>query len=141
MPADGLTHWSWIQWKPCWLSGTNTTSSSSSVGTYTGAVTPSGLTSSDYNISFAAGNLVVTPAASVLTTDLSVASGQIAVGGSASDTAALSGVTATAGGTLEYRFYGTLAACDAATAAFPPAGGGTLVSTVTVSVPPATLAA
>jgi hypothetical protein len=83
--------------------------------------------------------LVVTRAVSQATTDLSAPGGVIAVGGSASDAAALHGVTATVGGTLEYRFYNSLSACDSATAAFPPAGGGTLVSTVTVAggvVPP-----
>jgi hypothetical protein len=82
--------------------------------------------------------LVVTPAASRVTTQLSGGS-EIGVGGSASDTATLGGVTGSAGGTVEYRFYPSLAACQAATAAFPPASGGTLVSTVTVTggvVPP-----
>src|ERR1700749_715102 len=38
--VDGLTHWSWIQWKPCWLSGTNTISSSSSPATNVGSEIP-----------------------------------------------------------------------------------------------------
>ncbi len=53
------------------LSGTlafsTTTSSSSPVGTYTGAVTPSGLTSSNYAITFASGNMVVNLAALTVT--------------------------------------------------------------------------
>jgi hypothetical protein len=83
--------------------------------------------------------LVVTRSAAQLTTELSAPDGQISVGGPAFDAAVLHGVTATAGGTVQYRFYGSLAACDSATAAFPPAGGGTAVSTVTVTagvVPP-----
>ena len=41
------------------LAFSTTTSSSSNVGTYTGAVMPSGLTSSNYAITFASGNMVV----------------------------------------------------------------------------------
>jgi hypothetical protein len=79
--------------------------------------------------------LVVTPAASQVTTQLSAANGEVGVGGSVSDAATLSGVTAAAGGSLEYRFYGSLSACVAETAAFPGTApsGGTLVSTVTVA--------
>ena len=79
--------------------------------------------------------LVVTPAASQITTRLSADGLQIPVGGSASDSATLAGVTGTAGGTVEYRLYDSLVACDAATLPFPPqpASGGTLVSTVTVT--------
>ena len=55
------------------------------------------------------------------------------VGGSASDAATLAGVTGTAGGTVEYRYYSSLAACETAILAFPPPSGGTLVSTVTVT--------
>jgi hypothetical protein len=83
--------------------------------------------------------LVVTPAASQVTTQLSAANDEIGVGGSVADSATLHGVTGTAGGTVEYRFYPSLTACQAATAAFPPPGGGTLVSTVPVTggvVPP-----
>ena len=85
--------------------------------------------------------LVVTPAASQVATQLSAAGGEIGVGGSASDTATLAGVTGTAGGTVAYRFYGSLSACETDVAAFPgtPPPGGTLVSTVTVTggvVPP-----
>ena len=63
------------------------------------------------------------------------------MGGSASDSATLLGVTGTAAGTVEYRFYGSLSACETDAAAFPgtPPPGGTLVSTVTVTggvVPP-----
>ncbi len=83
--------------------------------------------------------LVVTPAHSQLTTQLSEADREIPASGSTSDTATLHGVTGTAGGTVEYRYYDSLAACQTASAAFPPASGGTLVSTVTVTdgaVPP-----
>ena len=56
-----------------------------------------------------------------------------------SDSATLAGVTATAGGTVDYRYYDSLSACQTATSAFPPAAGGTLASTETVTggvVPP-----
>ena len=52
--------------------------------------------------------LVVKPAVAQLTTVLSPAGGEIDVGGSASDAATLAGVTGTAGGTVAYRFYGSL---------------------------------
>ena len=83
----------------------------------------------------AAEPLVVTPAQSQVTTVLSAAGGQIAVDGSASDAATLAGVTGTAGGTVEYRLYGSPSACDGDVAAFPGTApsGGTLVSTVTVT--------
>jgi len=87
--------------------------------------------------------LVVTLSPSRITTELSIASREIGVGGAASDSATLGGVTGTAGGTVEYRHYPSLSDCDAATLAFPPAAGGTLVSTVTVTggvVPPSALA-
>ena len=89
--------------------------------------------------------LVVTPAESGVTTQLSAVAGEIAAGGSASDAATLTGVTGTAAGSLEYRFYGSLAACETDVAAFPgtPPPGGTLVSTVTVTggvVPPSAAA-
>ena len=79
--------------------------------------------------------LVVTPAASRVMTQLSAADGEISVGGSASDSATLDGVTGTAGGSVAYRFYGSLSACETDVAAFPGTGpsGGTLVSTVTVT--------
>ena len=79
--------------------------------------------------------LVVTPAPSQVTTQLSATGGEIPVGGSASDAATLNGVTGTAGGTVEYRFYDSLSACQTATGAFPGTApsGGTLVSTVTVT--------
>ncbi len=48
------------------LAFSTTTTSSSNVGTYTAAVTPSGLTSSNYAISFVAGNMVVSQAATTL---------------------------------------------------------------------------
>ena len=82
--------------------------------------------------------LVVTAAPSQVTTQLSAAGGESPVGGPASDSATLTGVTGTAGGTVEYRFYDSLSACQTAAAASPPAGG-TLVSTVPVTdgtVPP-----
>ena len=89
--------------------------------------------------------LVVTPAASRVTTVLSAIAGEIPVGGSASDSATLAGVTGAAAGTVAYRFYGSLAACETDVAAFPgtPPPGGTLVSTVTVTggvVPPSAAA-
>ena len=79
--------------------------------------------------------LVVLPAATQVTTELSAPVGQIPVDGSASDSAVLHGVSASAGGSVQYRFYGSLSACDADVAAFPGTGpsGGTLVSTVTVA--------
>jgi len=49
------------------LTFSTTTTSSSPVGTYTGAVTPGGLTSSNYNITFVKGNMVVTPKALIIT--------------------------------------------------------------------------
>ncbi|HEY7812712.1 MAG TPA: hypothetical protein VIC62_05705, partial [Nakamurella sp.] len=76
--------------------------------------------------------LVVTPAQSQVTTQLSAAGGEIPVGGPASDSATLLEVTGTARGTVEYRYYDSLSACQSATAATPPAGG-TLVSTETVT--------
>ena len=81
-------------------------------------------------------------APSEITTHLSAAGGEIPVGGSVTDSATLHGVTGTAGGTVQYRHYSSLAACQSSTAASPPAGG-TLVSTVTVAggvVPPSTAA-
>ena len=88
--------------------------------------------------------LVVTPALSQVTTQLSAAGGEIAVGGSASDSATLAGVTGTAGGTVEYRYYDSLSACQTRRGGVPaPPAGGTLVSTVTVTngaVPPSAAA-
>jgi hypothetical protein len=83
--------------------------------------------------------LVVTPALPQVTTQLSAPDRVISVGGSVSDSATLAGATATAGGTVQYRVYNSLAACETATAGFPPASGGTLVSTAAVTngvVPP-----
>jgi hypothetical protein len=55
------------------LSGTlafsTTTTNSSNAGTYTGAVTPSGLTSTNYAITFAKGNMVVTAAPLTVTSN------------------------------------------------------------------------
>ena len=85
----------------------------------------------------------MTSAPSEVTTQLSAAAGEVPVGGSASDSATLHGVTGTAGGTVAYRVYDSLSACQSATSAFPPASGGTLVSTVTVTggvVPPSAAA-
>jgi hypothetical protein len=64
---------------------------------------------------------------------MSDADQSIGTGGSVSDSATLHGETGAAGGTVQYRLYDSLAACQAATSAFPPASGGTLVSTVTVT--------
>ncbi len=74
-------------------------------------------------------------APSRVTTQLSAADGEIPAGGSASDSATLHSVSGTASGSLQYRFYGSLAACDSDVAAFPgtPPSGGTLVSTVPVT--------
>ena len=85
--------------------------------------------------------LVVTPAPSQVTTQLSAAGGEIAVGGSASDTATLAGVTGTAGGRWSTGSTGRWRRARRDVAAFPGTGpsGGTLVSTVTVTggvVPP-----
>ena len=87
--------------------------------------------------------LVATPAASQVSTQLSAVGGEIAVGGSASDSATLTGVTGTAGGTVAYRYYDSLSACQTRRARSRPASGGTLVSTVTVTggvVPPSAAA-
>ncbi len=58
---------------PSVLGGTlafnTTTSSSSNVGTYTAAVTPSGLTSSNYAISYVQGSMTVNPATLTVTVD------------------------------------------------------------------------
>jgi hypothetical protein len=77
--------------------------------------------------------IVVTKAPSEVTTRLLVIDGEIPIEGTAIDSATLHGTTIAAGGTIQYRYYGSLADCQAATAAFPPAGGGTLVSTVPVT--------
>ena len=79
--------------------------------------------------------LVVTPAQSQVTTQLSATDGQTPVGGSVSDSATLHDVTGTAGGTVEYRYYGSQAACETDVAAFPGTApsGGTPVSTETVT--------
>jgi hypothetical protein len=84
------------------LAFTTTTTSSSPVGSYPNAVTPSGLTSTNYAISFDAGSMVVTPAA------LTVAgSGTQVYGGSPTFTAAYSGLvlgqtSSVLGGTLAF---------------------------------------
>jgi LPXTG-motif cell wall-anchored protein len=72
----------------------------------------------------------LTPA---ITTSLSHAS--IPVGGSVHDSATLTGATQSAGGTVEYRFYPSLGACDTDTGAFPGTAptGGTSAGTVTVT--------
>ena len=78
--------------------------------------------------------LVVTPAASQVTTELSAADGEITVGETATDAATLHDVTGTAGGTVDYRYYDSLSACDSDVATFPRAPvGGTDVSTETVT--------
>jgi hypothetical protein len=51
------------------LSFSTTTTSSSDVGTYTAAVTPGGLTSSNYAISYVKGSMTVTPASLTVTVD------------------------------------------------------------------------
>ncbi len=62
---------------------------------------------------------MVNPAPSRVTTELSAAGEEIQVSVSPSDSATLHGVTATASVTTQYRYYGTLAACDSDVAAFP----------------------
>jgi hypothetical protein len=75
----------------------------------------------------------VTKAAPSIATQLSA--NPIAVDGSANDTATLTGVTSNAGGTVDYRYYGSLSACQADATAFPGTApsGGTNVGSVTVS--------
>ncbi|OYV72239.1 MAG: hypothetical protein B7Z74_05865, partial [Deltaproteobacteria bacterium 21-66-5] len=78
------------------------TSSSSDVGTYPNAVTPSGLTSTNYAISFVAGSMIVTPAPLTVT-----GSGAQVYGGSPSFAAAYSGFvlgqnSSALGGTLAF---------------------------------------
>jgi hypothetical protein len=77
--------------------------------------------------------LVVQQAAPVISTSLSA--NPIVVGGSVHDSATLTGAAPGAGGTVGYRFYASLAACEADTAAFPGTAptGGTAAGTVTVT--------
>jgi hypothetical protein len=78
--------------------------------------------------------LVVPKAAPAITTVLKPSS-TIPIDTAAHDTATLAGASANAGGTVDYRFYGSLAACQADASAFPGTApsGGTDVSTVTVT--------
>ena len=68
-----------------------------------------------------------------LTTKLSAP--QVIVGTSVTDSATLSGATGGAGGTVAYRYYPSLAACQADTDSFPetPPSGGTAAGTATVT--------
>jgi hypothetical protein len=77
--------------------------------------------------------LVVSPTQPTITTSLSAAS--IAVGGSVHDSATLTGATSNAGGTVQYRFYPSLSACQTDSTAFPGTQptGGTPAGTVTVT--------
>jgi hypothetical protein len=77
--------------------------------------------------------LVVSPTQAPITTSLSA--GSIPAGGSVHDSATLIGATSTAGGTVQYRFYPSLASCETDTAAFPGTQptGGTSAGTVTVT--------
>src|SRR5262249_54083806 len=61
--------------------------------------------------------LVVNPASPTITTDLAVNS--ILEGGSTNDTATLHNASANAGGTVDYRYYSSLANCQADASAFP----------------------
>src|SRR5258707_10009942 len=68
--------------------------------------------------------LVVSQATPTITTALTA--NPIPVGGSTTDTATLHNASANAGGTVDYRYYGSLAACQADASAFPgtaPSGG------------------
>ena len=40
IPCEGPAYWSWIQWNPCWFSGTNTTRSRNSPMTNVGIDRP-----------------------------------------------------------------------------------------------------
>jgi len=75
----------------------------------------------------------VTRATPAITTSLSA--NPIPVDTSASDTATLTGASANAGGTVDYRYYGSLSGCQADATAFPVTAptGGTDVGTVTVT--------
>ena len=73
------------------LSFTTTTSSNSSAGTYAGAVTASGQTSTNYAITYDSGPMNVTPAASAPVTDVSATSTtiELAVGSTSPGTSVL----------------------------------------------------
>jgi hypothetical protein len=77
--------------------------------------------------------LVVRPLTPTIASQLSAST--IAAGGTAQDSATLTGATATAGGPVQYRYYTTLAACRAETEAFPGTApsGGTQAGTGTVT--------
>jgi hypothetical protein len=77
--------------------------------------------------------LIVGAASPSISTVLHASS--IALNSSTSDTASLMGASATAGGTVDYRFYNNQAACQADAGAFPGTApnGGTDVGSVTVS--------
>jgi hypothetical protein len=112
---------------PSVLSGTlayaTTTAASSAVGTYPGAVTPSGLSSGNYAITFAAGNMVVTPAPLTIT-----GSGTQVYGGSNQALSAIySGFVL---GQNSSVLSGTLALTTTATASSP---AGTYAGAVTPS--------
>ena len=73
------------------LAFATTTSSNSDVGTYPNAVTPSGLTSTNYAISFAKGDMVVTPGISQAPAIASANSTTFAAGAAATFTIATTG--------------------------------------------------
>jgi len=77
--------------------------------------------------------LVVNKLGPTITTSLNA--GTIDVGTSTFDTATLHGATSNAGGTVDYRYYATQAACQTDAAAFPGTAptGGTNVGSVTVT--------
>src|SRR5215469_13533188 len=77
--------------------------------------------------------LVVNKAAPAITTALTV--NPIPVDGSTTDTAMLTGASANAGGSVDYRFYASVAACQADASAFPGTAptGGTDVGSVSVT--------
>ena len=77
--------------------------------------------------------LVVTPAPSQVTTELSATDGEIVAGGTASDAATLAGVTGTAAGSWRTGSTGRCRRASSDAAAFPGTApsGGTLVSTET----------
>src|SRR5206468_3517118 len=77
--------------------------------------------------------LVVNKLSPTITTLLNA--NPIDVGSSTFDTAALHGATSNAGGTVDYRYYATQAACQTDASAFPATAptGGTNVGSVTVT--------
>src|SRR5215471_8117343 len=77
--------------------------------------------------------LVVNKAAPKITTALTA--NPIPVDGSTTDTAMLAGASANAGGSVDYRFYASVAACQADASAFPGTAptGGTDVGSVSVT--------